>query len=335
MQSNVLLNKEIMIIEERELPKPGKGQVRIKTVLAGICGSDIHALHGLQPSLTFPRVMGHELVGIVDALPETDGLSSIQIGDRVAIDPSFRCGICELCKTGKENICNNLEVLGVHCDGGFSNYFICNSDMIHLLPAQLTFEDAVFCEPLSIATHAISRMHSTKRKKAAIIGAGPIGLALLLGLKEIFDEVIVFELLENRKDSARSIGASKVFDSKEDSYLLEDIDVVFDSVSVPETCRISERIVRRGGEVIIVGMAKPNIGFSLLTILKKELTITGTRMTTREDFKAALGLLKRIDSSKIQMIITGCWPLSNSIEGIHHVEKNSDKCIKEIIDCRE
>ena len=101
MRSNVLKQKGIMTIEEREIPKPREGQVRIRTALAGICGSDIHALHGLQPSLTFPRVMGHELVGVVDALYDKDGPSAVKIGDRVAIDPSYRCGNCKLCKTRK------------------------------------------------------------------------------------------------------------------------------------------------------------------------------------------------------------------------------------------
>lgn len=320
--------------EERTIPMPGPNQVRIRTALAGICGSDIHALHGLQPSLSFPTVMGHELVGTVDAIGEPNQVEGFCVGDRVVIDPSFRCGTCALCTSGKENICENLKVLGVHCDGGFSEYFLCDSDMLHMIPDSLSFEEAIFCEPLSIAMHAISRMTSNSRKRAAIIGAGPIGLALLIALKEQFEEVLIFEVLENRKTAARTIGADRVLDSVTDHYPHEDVDVVFDAVSISSTALLTEQIVRRGGEVVIVGMSKSDVGFHLLPILKKELSIRGTRMTRREDFAAALDLLVRTDPRSIQAAITGYWPLSDSIQAIRHAESHADACIKEVLDCR-
>ncbi|PKL13820.1 MAG: hypothetical protein CVV52_04395 [Spirochaetae bacterium HGW-Spirochaetae-8] len=334
MICNVLENINTLAIEERPIPNPSRGQARIRTTLAGICGSDIHALHGLQPSLSFPTVMGHELVGVVDAIAASESDGKFQIGDRVAIDPSFRCGKCELCISGKENVCEELRVLGVHCDGGFAEYFLCDLGMLHKIPDSLRFEEAVFSEPLSIAMHAISRMTSNTRKKAAIIGAGPIGLALLIALKEVFEEVIVFEVLENRKSAAHVIGAELVLDSLGDNYPLEDIDVVFDSVSTPSTVTLTEQIIRRGGEVIIVGMAKPEVGFKLLPILKKELSVRGTRMTRREDFKSALELLVRTDPKSIQAIITGYWGLTDSIEAIRHAETHTETCIKEVLDCR-
>lgn len=334
MICNVLKERNVLAIEERPVPVPGPKQVRIRTALAGICGSDIHALHGLQPSLSFPTVMGHELVGIVDAIANDDGTGGFHVGDRVAIDPSFRCGVCTLCTSGKENICEELRVLGVHCDGGFAEYFLCDVGMLHKIPDSLGFEQAIFCEPLSIAMHAISRMTATARKRAAVIGAGPIGLALLIALKELFEEVLVFEVLENRKVAANAIGADHVYDSVGERYPHEDVDVVFDAVSIPSTATLTEQIVRRGGEVIVVGMAKPDAGFRLLPILKKELSIRGTRMTRPEDFTAALQLLERTDPRAIEAVITGYWPLADSIQAIRHAETHADACIKEVLDCR-
>ncbi|MPM97182.1 L-threonine 3-dehydrogenase [bioreactor metagenome] len=182
--------------------------------------------------------------------------------------------------------------------------------------------------------HAISRMTSNSRKRAAIIGAGPIGLALLIALKEQFEEVLIFEVLENRKTAARTIGADRVLDSVTDHYPHEDVDVVFDAVSISSTALLTEQIVRRGGEVVIVGMSKSDVGFHLLPILKKELSIRGTRMTRREDFAAALDLLVRTDPRSIQAAITGYWPLSDSIQAIRHAESHADACIKEVLDCR-
>lgn len=334
MISSVLQAKNKLVIEEREIPVPASGQVRIQTVLAGICGSDIHALHGMQPSLKFPTVMGHELVGIVDGFAADEGDSSFKVGDRVVIDPSFRCGVCPLCVSGKENICEDLKVLGVHVDGGFSEYFLCDIDMLYKLPDDLSFDEAVFCEPLSIATHTVSRMTTSERNKAAVIGAGPIGLAMVMVLREIFKTVIVFEPLENRRMTAKYIGADLVLESDPSAYHGQDIDVVFDTVSIAPTARLSEKIVRRGGEIVVVGMANPQDGLSMLTILKKELTVRGTRMTRPDDFGAALQLLSRADAKHIKAIITGHWPLEKAEEAIRYAETNPARCIKEVIDFR-
>ncbi len=335
MTCNVLQAKGELVLEQRPVCEPGLDQVRIRTVCAGICGSDIHALHGLQPSLSFPRVMGHELAGIIDAVGPCDEALPFKVGDRVVIDPSIRCGTCAQCTGGKENICEALQVLGVHCDGGFSEYFLCGSAMVYRMPDGMDFETAVFCEPMSIAMHALSRITCTVKGRIGIIGAGPIGLALLLAVKPICNVVVVFELLEKRKEVARTLGADAVLDPSVPIGSLEELDVVFDAVSLPETSILASRIVRWGGEVVIVGMAKPEAGFPLLSILKKELSVRGTRMTRREDFSAAISLLVKIGAEPVREIVTGSWSLSDSIQAIHYVEQHPEACIKEIIDFRK
>jgi 2-desacetyl-2-hydroxyethyl bacteriochlorophyllide A dehydrogenase len=337
MRALVLAGKERLVFERREIPKPGSGELLVRMVRAGICGSDIHAYHGLQPSLSYPCVMGHENVGVVEAI---NGDSSLSVGDRVVVDPSYRCGTCELCRSGRENICENLRVLGVHCDGGFAEYCVCGIGMAHKLPDGLDDDTAVFCEPMSIAIHALGRMGAPSCETALIIGAGPIGLAVLLAAKRVCVKTVVMDILGNRLDAARNVGADLVLDSSKDIGALEAAmraatgelaDVVFDTVSNPASVPIAERLVKRGGRVVVVGMANKDTGFHLLTTLKKELTIAGTRMTTHEDFAEALDLLRHTDPRLVRHIVTDAYPLSRAMEGIEFAERHPEKGIKTII----
>ena len=323
------------------IPIPAAGQMLVRTIYAGICGSDVHAYHGLQPSLTYPRVMGHELVGEVVMV---NGSSSINVGAHVVIDPSYRCGICDRCMSGKGNICDHLKVLGVHCDGGFAQYFVCDTNMAHILPKAVSDEVAIFCEPLSIAVHAIRRMSTPVCETALIIGAGPIGLALLLAIKQVCKRTIVLDILENRLNAAKKMGADLVLNSTKHQGDLEStilatmkrpVDIVFDTVSNPSSVLNDEQLVKRGGEVIIVGLANSETGIHLLPILKKELTVNGIRMTTNQDFSDALKLLQKIDPKVISHIITNTYALSEAIEGIKFVEQHPEKGIKTIITFNE
>jgi len=330
MLSMVLAEKGKLVYEQRPLPTVHTGEVLVRVVYAGICGSDIHALHGLQPSLSFPCVMGHELVGIV---MEIHGTSDCKVGDRVVIDPSYRCKECVQCVSGKENICENLRVLGVHCDGGFAEYCVCAIDMIHRIPEDMEDDIALFCEPMSIAVHAASRMQTKKRDSAAIIGAGPIGLAILCYIRSLFNTVIVCDVLPNRREAAKNIGADIVFDQP-DSVELPLVDVVFDAVSIPATARLSTQLVARGGDIVIVGLANENTAIALLPILKKELNVVGTRMTRKEDFFSALEFLRTIDAKAIRTILTNVYPLSNAAAGIQFVEQHPEASIKVYVDCQ-
>ena len=327
MRAIVLKAKGDLCEELRAIPKPAVGEMLVRVVYCGICGSDLHAYHGLQPSLTYPCVMGHEIVGTI---VEINGDSALTIGNAVVIDPSFRCGSCIQCTSGKENICENLRVLGVHCDGGFAEYCICGINMAHRVPAGLDLEVAVFAEPMSIAVHSASRMLSGKRDSVVILGAGPIGLALLLYVRPLFKTVLVVDMLENRRSVAAALGADQVLhplDVPMDAYA----DVVFDAVSNPHTARLAERVVARGGEVIVVGLADANTGFSLLTILKKELRISGTRMTTGEDFSNALDYLAGLDAKLVRRIITHTYQLKDALEGFALAEKHPQSSIKILI----
>jgi L-gulonate 5-dehydrogenase len=340
MRAVVLSSEKTLEHQIRPIPAPNPGQVLIKTRYAGICGSDVHAYHGLQPSLTYPCIMGHELVGTIKAI---NGKSALVPGQRVVVDPSFRCGRCEWCRQDKENICENLRVLGVHCDGGFAEYFVCDLSMVFPIPDEISDEAAILAEPLSIAIHAADRV-CQHTDTVLIIGAGPIGLALLIYLRSRYRKIVVLDLLENRRERAQYYGADAVLKPGGDHTCLEQAvreqlgeypGVIFDTVSSHTSVQYDELLIKRGGEIIIVGMANAETGFRLLPVLKKELTIRGTRMTGKNAFPQVMDFLRSQNQDIWKQYITQFFPLDQFEEGFILAELHPELSVKVVITCEK
>ena len=156
---------------EKPVPKPG--EALIKVVTAGICGSDIGAFRGTNGLVSYPRVIGHELAGIVESIPENNK-NGIKVGDRVVVDPYLYCGHCYPCRIGRTNCCTDLKVLGVHVDGGMAEYYCHPADMLIKIPEGMSWEQAAMAEPLTISLHGIHRGGLQAGEYCAIIGAGLI-----------------------------------------------------------------------------------------------------------------------------------------------------------------
>ena len=151
---------------ETEKPGPGQNEALIRIQAAGICGSDIGAFRGTNKLVSYPRVIGHELAGIIEAIPE-DNPKGLTIGDRVIIDPYLYC---------ENQLLHGLKVLGVHIDGGMAEYYCHPADMLIKIPDDMDWTEAAMAEPLTISLHGIHRGGLKAGEYCAVIGAGPIGL---------------------------------------------------------------------------------------------------------------------------------------------------------------
>ena len=139
-----------------EKPEPKEGRALVRVRAAGICGSDIGAFRGTNPLVSFPRIIGHEIVGEVLSIPKDNG-RGIKIGDHVIVDPYLYCGKCYPCSIGRTNCCTDLKVLGVHVEGGMAEYMTHPADMLWKLPEDMPWDIAPMAEPLTIALHGIHR----------------------------------------------------------------------------------------------------------------------------------------------------------------------------------
>lgn len=346
MMAYVLHKPEKLTMDEIPVPEPKLGEALIRTKLVGICGSDIHAYHGLQPSMVYPCIMGHEILGEVVEL-NNDKMQSkikraIKVGDRVVIDPSITCGKCYPCLIGRSNICENLKVLGVHRNGAYAEYFTVDINQLYQVPKEIPDKVAVLSEPISIASQAVDRGRIKKRDKVIIFGAGPIGLATLALVKWKGAKVAVIDILPNRLAAAKNVGADKIINgSTTENDILAKIksfclgsgpQVVIDAASVNQTAKLSIECISRAGRLIVLGMASPKVYIPYLSILKKELDILGSRMANK-NFPMVINFLQRsnIPFKLEEQMITHIFPFERIGEAFSLAEKHPEKVIKIII----
>ena len=169
------------VIEFREvpIPEPKAGEVLVKIMRIGVCGSDIHVYHGEHPFTKYPVTQGHEVSGEIAALGK--GVTSLRVGQRVTIEPQVVCGRCYPCRHGKYNLCEELKVMGFQTTGTASEFFEVDAAKITPLPDTMSFNEGAMIEPLAVAVHAAKRFPELAGAKVAILGSGPIGILLAQG----------------------------------------------------------------------------------------------------------------------------------------------------------
>ena len=168
---------DLQIIDMEKPVLDEKNNVLVKIRAAGICGSDVGIYHGKNAAATYPRVIGHEMVG--DVVEVGENATKFKVGDRVIIDQVTACGHCYACRKGRPNVCANLKVRGVHIDGGYREFMAVPESDCYRLPDSLSYEDAVMIEPTTIAVQACSRAQIEFEDNVLIIGAGALGNSIL------------------------------------------------------------------------------------------------------------------------------------------------------------
>jgi 2-desacetyl-2-hydroxyethyl bacteriochlorophyllide A dehydrogenase len=296
------------IFKSREQEEPTNLQVHealIKIKKIGICGTDYHAFRGKQPFFTYPRVLGHELGGEVVALGEpTDTLN---VGDKVTVEPYLNCGTCQPCQNGKGNCCENLQVLGVHVDGGMAEYLKVPYRKLHTSKI-LSFEQLAVVEPLSIGSHAVYRAEVSEKDLVLVIGAGPIGLSVMQFAKLKGATVVVLDINKDRLDFAKQhMGVDFIFEMKKgfspeilrgclDKSLLGGFrglpTIVFDATGNPNSMYNAFNYVSFGGKLVYVGLFIGEARFDDPLFHRREITLLASRNSLPQDFRAIIKLME-------------------------------------------
>jgi 2-desacetyl-2-hydroxyethyl bacteriochlorophyllide A dehydrogenase len=283
---------------EIEKPVLQKNHAILQVKRIGICGTDLHAYNGTQPYFNYPRILGHELAGVIEEIDCND--NSFSVGDAVSIMPYFSCGTCIACKTNKPNCCANIQVFGVHIDGGMQEYI--QVPVPYLLKANLSFDQLALIEPLSIGAHAINRAQLIKDESVLIIGAGPIGLGIIVLAKTITDKVIVVDTNNYRLQFCKNhFGVEHVLNPRETNLqqAIANItsnnmaQVIIDATGNKKAIDNAFTLLAHAGRFIIVGIQKENIEFSHPEFHKREATLMSSRNALKEDFEWVIKLLEQ------------------------------------------
>jgi len=274
-------------VDDREAPAPGPGDVAIAVSRAGICGSDMHILHGSNPFAVYPRVIGHEFAGVVTALGS--GVTGLSVGDHAVADPVISCGACYPCRVGRSNVCASLQVIGVHRDGGFRAVAVVpEANAIKVDPA-LGLDVAALAEPLAVAANVLSRTECGKDDTVLIYGAGTVGVTVLQVARMRGVRCIVADIDADRLGRAREFGADVVINSRERSVpetVAGELDglgpsVVIDGAGVPALLAEACRVAAPAGRIGLLGFSAEPCPVSQQEIVRKELTLAGSRLNRR------------------------------------------------------
>jgi 2-desacetyl-2-hydroxyethyl bacteriochlorophyllide A dehydrogenase len=256
---------------DRQVPSPGaaKGEALIRIRAVGVCGSDFHAFAGRHPAYTYPRVLGHELSGIVADIPKND--KGIEVGDRCAIEPYISCGRCHACKASRTNCCERLRVIGIHTDGGMQPFLSVPPALLHK-SATLSLDQLALVETLGIGAHAVARSQLRNGEEALIIGVGPIGLAAAQFAQAAGAAVRVMEKNEWRRSFAAHLGFEA--QGEQDSRLAH---VVFDATGNANSMGTSLRHAAPAGRVVYVGLTRDHISIDNPLFHMREMTLYASR----------------------------------------------------------
>ena len=308
--------------------------ILVKTKAVGICYSDIHIYHGTSPFAVYPRVIGHEVVGIVEKIGSA--ASKLKVGDPVVLEPIDPCGECYACRIGRPNVCAKLQVRGVNNDGGFQEYFIARESKLHRFPETISWTDAVMLEPFTIGAQICFRGDVRANDLVLIIGAGPTGLSALENAKITGATCIVSDINNNRLRFAREFGADYTFNPQEVDLFqaISELsngmmcNVVVDAAGTPETLEQGMSLASVAGRIVNIGFTDTTAKVSMLEITRKELSLVGSRLQTFQ-FEKCIGLFstRKINTTRL---ITHVFPFQDIAKAIELIE-SKDQSVGKII----
>lgn len=287
MLSVVVDQPNRMAVLERPIPEPQAGEVRVRVRYAGICGSDLHIFHGHNPFVSYPRVIGHEFVGRVESVDPC--VDPARIGQTVVVDPVISCGECHACRIGRQNVCSRLQVIGVHRDGGFSQYACVPAGNAYAVPKGLAEASAAVIEPFAVAANVTSRTGVLPSDVALIYGAGPVGLNLMQVLRRVYGmRAFITDHFDERLALALKVGAAEdeiINTSREalpEALAKRGVEggptLIYDAVCHPMILEEAVRIAAPAGRIGVLGFSHVPSAIPQQELTKKELTLYASRL---------------------------------------------------------
>ena len=341
MRAFVLHSPGDMRLEDRDVPEPGPGEALVQLKAVGVCGSDVHYFrHGRIGSFIVkePMILGHEGSGVVVGLGSD--ARGLEVGARVVFEPGIPCGRCWFCRNGRYTKCSTIKFMATPPDDGcLAEYVAWPTDFLFEIPDNMSFQEGSLVEPFAVALYATRRSGLYPAASVAILGAGPIGLSVLETVKALgAGDVIVADVMQNRLDLARKMGANHILDARE-------VDVheaiksltggggvhfVFETAGTAATFQQTVKVVRDGGFVVLLGLPQEEqVPMPMVEALVKEVNFV-TSFRYNNVFEEAITLMGH-ERVNLKPLITHEFPFDQTSEAFDVAENAKDKAVKVVI----
>lgn len=296
MKALVLKQPGQASIETVPDPVLSKDDILLQVRMVGFCGSDLNSFRGLNPLVSLPRILGHEVSATVVQNNHQD--TELLPGTDVAVCPYTSCGQCASCRRGRSNACQFNQTLGVQRDGALCEFIVLSQDKLYL--ARLTPKELCLVEPLTVGFHAVARGRVSPDDNVAILGCGGVGLGAVTASSSSGARTICIDVDDKKLQLAQAAGAAHTINSLREPLherLLEltdgrGPDVVIEAVGTPTTFRAAVEEVAFTGRVVYIGYAKEPVSYETRLFVQKELDVLGSRNAQPEDFRAVIRLLE-------------------------------------------
>ena len=341
MLQQVMTEPGKIIFREIPVPEIGDGQVLVKIMDIGVCGSDIHVYHGKHPFTKYPVTQGHEVSGeIVKCGTNVEGLT---VGQKVTIEPQVYCGKCYPCRHGKYNLCEELKVMGFQTTGTASEFFAVDAKKVTPIPKSKSFEEGAMLEPLAVAVHAVRQMGDVAGMNIAVLGAGPIGNLVAQAAKGLgAAKVMITDVSDYRLEKAKECGVDVCVNTKEKNFgeaLVEAFGpdkagVIYDCAGNNVTMGQAIQYARKGSVIVLVAVFADMATVDLAVANDHELDIKSTMMYRHEDYVGAIELVK---AGKVQLkpLISKIFPFAQYLDAYKYIDANRETTMKVIIAVQE
>ncbi|WP_332634203.1 NAD(P)-dependent alcohol dehydrogenase [Halalkalibacter flavus] len=338
MKAAFMTNPMEIELKEIDVPQVYGDEVLVKVMAVGICGSDVHYYENGRIGthvVEKPMILGHECAGIVVSVGES--VTTVNVGDRVAIEPGITCGRCENCKSGKYNLCPKVEFMATPpFNGSFVQYVKHREDFLFPIPDHLPFEAAALIEPFSVGIHGAKRVNLQPGSTVAIMGMGPVGLLAVVAAK-IFgaSNIIVTDLEEKRLEVAKELGATHAINIRKENANevittltnQKGVDVAFETAGNPLALKSALKSLKKGGKLAIIGLpAKDEVELNIPFISDNEVDIYGV-FRYANTYPSGIEFMAS-NPSIVNKLITNQYPLENTKEAMDQALYNKKESIK-------
>ena len=307
-------------VEAADIPAPGPDEALVRTIVAGVCGSDLHAARGRHPFVPLPYRPGHEVVGVIETAGAAAGVPAP--GQRVIVEPDLPCWACKMCTSGRENLCENLQFFGCgYRQGGMADYFTLPANRLRPVPDSLDDQAAALIEPLSTPVHAVCLAGDVAGRAIAVLGAGTIGLFTLAVLRAHgAGKVVTTDPLPGKRERAAALGADVTIDAGTPDVagqvrkaLGGSADIVFDCVAIQSSMDQAISIADKGGTVVVVGVPAGEVTVPLPVVQDHQIRIQGSATYLPRDYRESIDLLRR-GAVRAADFVTAMRPLDQVAE---------------------
>lgn len=317
LKKTVLQEWNKLCVENAPIPTLGEEEALIKLISAGICGTDMHVFAHRHLTATVPRVLGHEYCGEIISI-NTKKYPDLKPGDYVTSHPLNACGQCDSCLTGSENVCNDIEIYGIHVDGCFSEYFKVPTNKVYKINKNIDPIVATQIEPLAVALHDVRLSNLKRGQSVLIVSAGPIGLLIAIVARQCgASKIVLSEVNDYRIKLAQNLGFT-VLNTLEDGFENrlfaetggEGFNVIFEASGSKEGTELVTKVASKGASIIIVGVPEGKYPFDTGAVLANELQVSGVRIHSRYDFKKAVDMVNSgLINDELKILVSNVFTL--------------------------